>query len=119
MSESDEQKGAETSNTAGPKYTIIARFEAKPGCEDELREILLETARYALAEEPSCERFEILQATDEDGRPMPNVFMTNELFHDFDGVEAHRGSWRTPIRIDRLRPLRVASRIEHAILLTD
>lgn len=98
-------------------YAIIARFEAKDGCEEELRAVLLEAAAIALAEEPGCRRFEILQGVDDQGVVLPNVFMTNELFDDYEAVEAHRNSWRTPIRRDRIISLvRVRGRIEMAIV---
>lgn len=98
-------------------YAIIARFEAKEGREEELRAILLEAAAIALAEEPGCRRFEILQGVDDQGVVLPNVFMTNELFDDYEAVEAHRNSWRTPIRRDRISPLvKVRGRIEMAIV---
>lgn len=98
-------------------YAIIARFEAKEGCEEELRAVLLESAAIALAEEPGCRRFEILQGVDDQGVALPQIFMTNELFDDYEAVEAHRNSWRTPIRRDRIRALVVArGRIEMAIV---
>ena len=101
-------------------YVIIARFEAKDGCEAELRAVLLEAAAIALAEEPGCRRFEILQGVDEHGRVTPRIFMTNELFDDYAAVEAHRNSWRTPIRIDRIRALVTArGRIEMGIVAGD
>lgn len=104
---------------SGP-HTIIARFEAKEGCAEELRAVLLESAAIALDEEPGCRRFEILQGVDEQGVVQPNIFMTNELFDDYDAVEAHRNSWRTPIRRNRIRALVVArGRIEMGIVLGD
>jgi quinol monooxygenase YgiN len=97
-------------------YTIIARFEAKEGCGEQLRAILLESAAIALEEEAGCRRFEILQGVDDDGTALPNIFLTNELFDDFEAVEAHRNSWRTPIRRDRIRALVVQGRIEMGIV---
>jgi autoinducer 2-degrading protein len=99
------------------QYAIVARFVAKPGCAMELRTILLDTAKLALEEEPGCHRFEILQGLDADGNSLPDVFMTTELFDDFAAVEAHRNSWRTPIRIARIRELVVsAGRVEMAMV---
>jgi quinol monooxygenase YgiN len=99
-------------------FAIIARFVAKPGCEDELLAVLLEAAAIALDEEPGCRRFEILGGVDDLGVPQPNIFMTNELFDDYEAVEAHRNSWRTPIRRDRIRSLVEpgAVRIEMAVI---
>lgn len=100
----------------GP-FAIIARFEAQQGRGEELRAILLESAAIALDEEPGCSRFEILQGADDEGNPLPEVFMTNELFDDYEAVEAHRNSWRTPIRRDRIRALTVSrARIEMAVV---
>lgn len=99
-------------------YAIIARFEAKPGCEEELRGILLETSVYALRDEPGCSRFEILQGVGPDGQILPNVFMTNELFDDWAAVEAHRNDARTPGRAAAIRALTAAqTRIEHAVVI--
>ena len=100
------------------KYAIVAEFDILPGCEEELERILRETARYALEEEPRCIRFEVIRPTDENGTPIPNRLMTNELFLGFEGVQEHRGSFRTPPRIAAIRKL-VASptRIVHALLL--
>jgi autoinducer 2-degrading protein len=99
------------------QYTIVARFVAKPECAAELLGVLLETAKIAAEEEPGCRRFEILQGVDAAGNALPDVFMTNELFDDFAAVEAHRNSWRTPIRIARIRELIASSgRVEMAIV---
>jgi quinol monooxygenase YgiN len=101
-------------------HVIIARFVAKEGCADELRAVLLEAAAIALEEEPGCRRFEILQAVDPEGNELPGTFMSNELFDDYEAVEAHRNSWRTPIRRDRIRALSAsATRIEMAIVIGD
>jgi quinol monooxygenase YgiN len=100
----------------GP-FAIIARFEALPGRGEELRALLRESAAIALEEEPGCSRFEILQGVDDDGNPLPEVFMSNELFDDYEAVEAHRNSWRTPIRRDRIRALSVSrTRIEMGVV---
>lgn len=100
------------------KYAIVAEFDVRPGCEEELERILRDTARYALEEEPRCIRFEVIRPTDENGRPIPNRLMTNELFDGFEGVQDHRASYRTPPRIAAIRKL-VASptRIIHAMVL--
>lgn len=99
------------------QYAIIARFFAKPECATELRNVLFDTAKVALEEEPGCHRFEILQGVDAAGNILPDVLMTNELFDDFAAVEAQRNSWRTPIRIARIRELvAAAGRVEMAIL---
>lgn len=100
------------------KYAIVAEFEVLPGKEAEFEKILLDTAKYALAEEPRCLRFEIIKPTDERGNPIPHRFMTNELFEGFEGVEDHRNSPRTPPRILAIRALVSApARITHALLL--
>ena len=100
------------------KYAIVAEFDIIPGCEAELEQILRDTARWALEEEPRCLRFEVIKPTDEHGQPIPNRLMTNELFDGFEGVEEHRKSPRTPPRIAAIRKL-VASptRITHAQLI--
>lgn len=97
-------------------YAIIAEFEIKPGCEEELLALLHETAHFALTEEPKCLRFEIIKPTDPDGNPTPNRLMTNELFEDYEGVEAHRNSPRTPIRVEKIRKLVSGVDIRHAVL---
>lgn len=103
-----------------PGYAIVARFEARPGCEQDLRRILLETSVYALRDEPGCRRFEILQGVDGDGRVLANVFMTNELFDDWAAVQAHRDDPRTPGRAAAIRALVLSqTRIEHAVVVED
>lgn len=99
------------------KYAIIAEFDIIPGCEAELEQILRDTAKWALEEEPRCLRFEVIKPTDDRGHPIPNRLMTNELFDGFEGIEQHRASVRTPPRIAAIRKL-VASptRIVHAVL---
>ena len=98
-------------------YAIVARFVAKPGCEAELLAVLLEAAAIALSEEPGCRRFEILQGVDDAGVAQPNIFMSNELFDDYAAVEAHRNSWRTPIRRARIAGLVAErARIEMAVV---
>lgn len=66
-------------------YAITARFEAKEGCE-ELCAVRLESAAIALDEEPGRRRFEILQGGDDQGVVLPQIFMTNELFDDYEAV---------------------------------
>lgn len=77
---------------------IVAEFDLKPGCEAEFNDLLLETARFALLEEPKCLRFGIIQPTDRDGNPIPSKLMTNELFEDFAGIEAYRAADQTDRR---------------------
>ncbi len=98
-------------------FAIVAEFEIKPGCEAEFEALLLETAYHALREEPACLRFEVIQPTDRDGNPIRGRLMTNELFADFAGVEAHRASPRTPPRIQRVEALTLSRRVIHASVL--
>lgn len=100
------------------QYTIVATFQVHPDNEDKLAEILHDCADYTMREEPGCHRFEILQATDPDGRPIPGRLVTNELFESYEAVEAHRNSWRTPGRRALIRELLIEpSRIEHSVVL--
>lgn len=100
------------------QYTIVATFQVHPDNESKLAEILHDCAAYTLEEEPGCFRFEILQATDPDGRPIPGRLVTNELFESYEAVEAHRNSWRTPGRRAMIRELLIEpSRIEHSVML--
>ena len=98
-------------------YAIIAEFEAKPGRSQELEQILLETSVYSLDEEPGCLRFEVVRLTDEKGAIIPGRFRTNELFSDWAGVQDHRASPRTPIRIARIREVASSSVIAHGYVL--
>jgi len=99
------------------KYAIVAEFEARPGYGAELEQILKDTAAYTLRDEPLCLRFEILQACEEDGTPIPDRFLSNELFASFAGIEAHRADPRTPGRRDRLREICSHRRLIHAGLV--
>ncbi len=102
------------------RYAIVATFQVDPDNEAALARILHDCAAYSVEEEPGCLRFEILQATDPDGRPIPGRLVTNELFEDYDAVEAHRNSWRTPGRRQQIRALLIEpSRIEHSVILID
>lgn len=100
-------------------YAIIAEFQAKPGRDDELERILLETSAYSLDEEPGCLRFEVIQLTDEHGQVLPGKFRTNELFLDWAGVEAHRASPRTPGRIALIREVAMSTVIAHGVVAPD
>jgi autoinducer 2-degrading protein len=76
----------------------IVEYEIKDGKQEAFEEILRVHAQKCLAEEAGCLRFEVLHPLDENGVPIPNRLMANELFRDRAALEEHR---KTP-RFERI-----------------
>ena len=53
-------------------------------------------AAATLAEEPGCERFDVLQPLNADGTPDHTRLMLVEVYRDMDAVAAHRANPRMP-----------------------
>jgi autoinducer 2-degrading protein len=68
-----------------------------------------ETHAGKAAEEPGCLRFEVLQPIDENGKPIPNRFLANELFAGHDALAAHRATPRWQALAEKFKVL-LASR---------
>jgi len=84
---------------------IIVEFEAQPGRENEVRDLLAAHARRTLAQEPGCLRFEVLEPLDTDGEPLSGRVVVNELYADRAAVDAHEGEPRLAQLREALAPL--------------
>ncbi len=76
---------------------IVVSFTIKPGCEAAFNAHMRAHAAATLAEEPGCERFEVLQPLDEAGAPVAGKLMLVEVYRDQAAVAAHRANPRMPI----------------------
>ena len=65
---------------------ITARYRAKPGAEDTIREVLAEM-RPASLQEPGCQSYETHVSEEE-----PGTFLLYERYDDEDAFQAHRDS---------------------------
>jgi (4S)-4-hydroxy-5-phosphonooxypentane-2,3-dione isomerase len=84
---------------------LIVEYETHPGKEQEFLEAMQTHAQACLIEEPGCLRFEVLRPLDEQGNPIPNRFMANELFADQDALAAHRATPRWLRMAERFKVL--------------
>ena len=84
---------------------LIVEYETNPGKEQEFFEAMQVHARACLAEEPGCLRFEVLRPLDEQGKPIPNRFMANELFAGQEALAAHRATPRWQAIAERFKVL--------------
>jgi quinol monooxygenase YgiN len=79
------------------RICIVVEFTPKPGCYDAFFAHISEHARATLAEEPGCERFDVMHALDESGAANGKTVMLVEVYTDMDAVVAHRANPRMPI----------------------
>lgn len=81
------------------EMTIIVEFETLEGAEPEFIRLISDHAQRTLHEEPGCLRFDVLKPLGEDGQPLPNRVMVNELYADQSAVTAHNANPRMgPLR---------------------
>jgi autoinducer 2-degrading protein len=78
----------------GPKVAIIVDFKLKPGHWADFNAHIRDHASRTLAEEPGCERFDVLQPLKDDGTPDESRVMLYELYSSHDAVAAHRANPR-------------------------
>ena len=78
----------------GPKVAIVVDFRIKPGMEADFAAHIREHAANTLAEEPGCERFDVLAVLKDDGTPDAGRIMLYELYSSHDAVAAHRANPR-------------------------
>ena len=88
---------------------LIVEYETHPGNEEVFLEVMRAHAKACLAEEPGCLRFEVLRPIDENGQPIPNRFMANELFAGHAALAAHRATPRWQALAEKFKVL-LASR---------
>lgn len=84
------------------EMTIIVEFETLEGAEPEFIRVISDHAQRTLNEEPGCLRFDVIKPLGQDGQPLPNKIMVNELYADEAAVEAHNAN-------PRMVPLRAAT----------
>jgi quinol monooxygenase YgiN len=65
-------------------YVIIAQFDLKPGTRDQFVEIALVDARASVANEPGCQRFDVLTSDDK-----PDAAALYEIYDDRAAFDAH------------------------------
>jgi quinol monooxygenase YgiN len=79
-----------------PRIAILVDFKVKPGCWAAFDAHMRQHAAATLAEEPGCERFDVLQPLGEDGKPDHSRVALVEVYRDMDAVTAHRANPRMP-----------------------
>lgn len=79
-----------------PRIAITVTFTIKPGCWEAFNAHMRTHAAKTLAEEPGCERFDVLQPLNEDGTPDHSRLLLVEVYRDMDAVVAHRANPRMP-----------------------
>jgi quinol monooxygenase YgiN len=84
---------------------IIVEFRIKPGCFAAFDAHIRDHAARTLAEEPGCERFDVLQPLTEAGAPDETRLMLCEVYRDQAAFDAHRAGPRMPSVGERSKPL--------------
>ena len=93
------------------KVAVIVEYETNEGCHEALVASLRDHARRTLHEEPGCLRFEVLQPIDEDGKPIANRLMVDELYASEAAFAAHKANPRMPGLQARNAPLLTSRRV--------
>ena len=93
-----------------PKIAIHVEFRPHPGSHAAFDALIREHARLTQAEEPGCERFEVLQPLNADGSKDEGRIMLVEVYTDRDAVKAHTKNPRMPLVREAYTPL-IAERI--------
>ncbi|OJY67458.1 MAG: hypothetical protein BGP12_14720 [Rhodospirillales bacterium 70-18] len=75
---------------------IMVDFRVKPGCWEAFNAHIRTHAAATLAEEPGCERFDVLQPLGADGKPDHGRIMLCEIYRDMAAFDAHRANPRMP-----------------------
>lgn len=65
-------------------YVVIVQFQIKPGTRDQFVEIALVDARASVANEPGCQRFDVLTAHED-----PLKVALYEIYDDRAAFDAH------------------------------
>ena len=88
-----------------PKIAIHVEFRPHPGSHAAFDALIREHARLTQAEEPGCERFEVLQPLKQDGMPDEGRIMLVEVYTDQAAVKAHVANPRMPKVREAYTPL--------------
>lgn len=76
------------------KISLVVEYEANEGRFEEFKKLITWHAERCLAEEPGTVRFELTNPIGDDGKPIPNRFMANEMFASMDALRVHRSTER-------------------------
>jgi len=87
------------------EMTIIVEFETLEGAEPEFTRIINDHAQRTLAEEPGCRRFEVVKPLEDDGSPIPNRLLVNELYADAEALAVHDANPRLATVRETIKPL--------------
>jgi quinol monooxygenase YgiN len=77
-----------------PQISIVVEYEIQEGREQDFTALIKDHARRTLFEEEGCLRFEVLKPVDDDGEPLANRMMVNELYADQTAAAVHFSSPR-------------------------
>jgi (4S)-4-hydroxy-5-phosphonooxypentane-2,3-dione isomerase len=98
------------------KRAIIVEFKTHPGKQAEFEALIKEHARRSKEEESGCERFEVFQAVERDGKPIKDTVWLVELYQDEQAVTFHENTERMPILGKAVEHLVAERRLIHAAL---
>lgn len=87
------------------RISIIVEFTPKPGCFEAFAAHIRAHAKATLAEEPGCERFDVMIPLKDDGTPDDTKIMLVEVYTNMDAVCAHRANPRMPKVAEGSAPL--------------
>jgi autoinducer 2-degrading protein len=79
-----------------PRIGIIVEFTIKPGNWAAFNAHIRDHAAKTLAEEAGCERFDVLQPLDADGKHDEGRIMLCEIYRDHAAFDTHRNNPRMP-----------------------
>jgi len=92
------------------RIAIHVEFRLKPGSHAAFDALIREHARLTLAEEPGCERFEVLQPLTPEGARDEARIILLEVYRDRQAVTAHTQNPRMPKVREAYAPL-IESRV--------
>lgn len=78
------------------RIAINVVFKIKPGAWAEFNAHIRDHATKTLAEEPGCERFDVLQPLNQDGTADQTQIILVEVYQDMAAFTAHRANPRMP-----------------------
>lgn len=72
-----------------PRIALVVEFTLKPGTHAAFDAIIRDHAAGTLADEPGCERFDVLQPRGSDGQPDLTRVVLYEVYADDAAFQAH------------------------------
>lgn len=76
------------------KVALVVEFRLKPGAHAAFHAIIRDHAAGTRADEPGCERFDVLLPTGADGTPDTSRVLLYEVYADDAAFEAHKANPR-------------------------